>query len=125
MRKLLLTAIGLTAAVAGHASITIATFADPTQTGDSFLFTWDMANSTLSGSWTASGLLMQTPGFNPPGSVPDTHFLMKNVTLTVVIPNVLYTMGAGEINYYTNNINNPYFTIDFNGGTFLNPFNAG
>ena len=31
---------------------------------------------------------------------------MKNVTLTVVIPNVLYTMGAGEINYYTNNINN-------------------
>lgn len=114
----------LTMAAASNASFTLATFGDPSNGGNNPLFDWDTVNNTLSGSWTASGLLLQTPGFNGGGSVADAHFVMNAVTLTPVINGVLYTMGPGTIDFYTNNINNPFFTIGFNGGSFLNPLNA-
>ncbi|MBS1723294.1 MAG: PEP-CTERM sorting domain-containing protein [Armatimonadetes bacterium] len=125
MKKILLTAFALSVAAASQASGTMATFADPSTLGDSSLFTWDHTNSTLSGLWTASGLNLDTPGFNGGGSVANAHFSMDAVSLTTVIPNTLYTMGPGSIHFFTNDPNNPFFTIDFNGGLFLNPFSAG
>ena len=71
-----------------------------------------------------SGLNLQTPGFIGGGSVTDAHFEMLPVALTPIINNVLYSMGSGTINFYTTNPSNPFFTVDFSGGTFLNPLNA-
>lgn len=110
--------------VASQASFTLASFSDPAPNGSTPLFDWDMANNTLSGSWTLANMTLQTPGFNGGGSVANTHFVMDPVALTVIIPNVLYTMGSGTIKFYTNDVNNPFFTVGFGGGTFLNPLNA-
>lgn len=124
MNKLfLLSGLALVAA-ASQASVTIATFQDPAPNSSTPLFDWDMGANTLSGSWTGAGFTMDTPGFTGGGSVANTHFLMGPVALTVVIPNVLYMMGAGTIDFYTTNLSSPFFTITFNGGTFLNPLNS-
>jgi len=125
MRKFLLTALFVSAAAASQASVTIAAFSDPAQFADSPLFTWDKVNNTLSGSWTASGLTLQTPGFTSGGSTANTHFDMKPVQLTPVINGTLYTMGRGVIDFYTTDPNNPFFSITFSGGSFLTPVNAG
>ncbi|MBS1723281.1 MAG: PEP-CTERM sorting domain-containing protein [Armatimonadetes bacterium] len=111
-------------AVASRASFTLATFGDPAQNGSTPLFDWDTANNTLSGSWSLSGMTLLTPGFNGGGQVNNAHFVMDPVTLTPVINGVLYNMGPGSVKFYTNDVNNPFFTIGFNGGTFLNPLNA-
>lgn len=125
MKKALITALAISFAGVATASTTIATFADPTTIADSPLFTWDMTNNTLSGLWTASGLTLQTPGFVGGGSVSDAHFVMDAVTLTPVIGGTFYTMGRGTVKFFTTDPNNPFYTISFSGGTFLNPFNAG
>ena len=125
MKKALITALAIGFAAASQASFTVATFADPTTIADSPLFTWDTANNTLSGSWVASGLTLQTPGFSGGGSVANAHFIMDPVSLTPVIAGQFYTMGRGEVKFYTTDPNTPFYTITFSGGTFLNPFNAG
>lgn len=125
MKKALITALAISFAGVATASSTIATFADPTTIADSPLFTWDLTNNTLSGLWTASGLTLQTPGFTGGGSVTDAHFVMDAVTLTPVIGGSFYTMGSGSVKFFTTDPNNPFYTISFSGGTFLNPFNAG
>lgn len=89
------------------------------------MFTWDRNANTLAGLWTASGLTLETPGFVPSGSVANAHFEMAPVTLTTIIPNVLYSMGAGSVNFYTSDPSTPFFTITFSGGTFLNPSSSG
>ncbi|MCW5937673.1 MAG: PEP-CTERM sorting domain-containing protein [Fimbriimonadaceae bacterium] len=125
MKKILLIALAGALTGAAHASFTVATFADPTKQSSEFLFTFDMNANTLSGSWTGNGLTMLTPGFTSGGQSTDVRFEMAPVQLTAVIPNLLYTMGAGAVNFYTTDPNSPIFTITFDGGTFLNPFNAG
>jgi hypothetical protein len=115
MHKVLLTAFFLSVAAASQASITIAAASDPSQFADRPLFTWDKVNNTLSGLWTASGLTLQTPGFTGGGSTPNTHFEMKPVALTPIINGTLYSMGSGQINFYTTDPLNPFFTIDFSG----------
>lgn len=113
----------LAMAAASQASFTLATFSDPSQ-GTPFLFKWDTVNNTLSGSWTGTGLTLQTPGFSGGGQVNNATFSMANVSLTTVLPNVLYTMGAGSVNFLDSS-NNNVMTMTFAGGTFLNPLNAG
>jgi|GEM_PF-682103 len=125
MKKALFTAIAIAITVASQASITIATFADPTTTADSPMFTWDQAAGTLSGLWNASGLTLQTPGMTGGGFVTDAHYEMDSVALTPVIAGSFYTMGKGQVRFYTTDPNTPFYTINFSGGTFLNPFNAG
>ena len=125
MHKVLLTAFFFSVAVSSQASVTIAAFSDPAQFADSPLFTWDKVNNTLSGSWTASGLTLQTPGFTSGGATVNAHFDMKPVSLTPIINGTLYSMGRGEIDFYTTDPLNPFFTITFSGGSFLNPVNAG
>jgi hypothetical protein len=43
--------------------------------------------------------------------------------VTNVVSNI-YSMGAGTVTFYTTDIMNPVFTIDFEGGLFVNPFTA-
>lgn len=125
MRKALITALAMGITVASQASFTVATFADPTTIADSPLFTWDQSNNTFSGLWTANGLTLETPGFSGGGSVANAHFIMDPVALTPIIPGSFYSMGRGEVRFFTTDPNDPFYTITFSGGTFLNPFNAG
>lgn len=113
----------LAIASASHATFTLATFADPSN-GNPFLFKWDTVNNTLSGSWTGTGLTLDTPGFVGGGSVANAKFQMDSVSLTTVISGTLYNMGGGSINI-TDSSNNSVMTIGFAGGVFLNPLNAG
>lgn len=125
MKKALFTAFALAFGVMSHASFTVATFADPSTVAESPLFTWNHTTNTLSGLWTASGLTLNVPGFNGGGSVTDAHFIMDPVQLTPVINNQYYTMGRGAVRFFTTDQNNPFFTIQFGGGSFLNPSSAG
>lgn len=125
MRKAYLTALAVAFASVSHASFTLATFADPTTVADSVMFTWDMNAGTLSGEWTASGLTMQTPGFNGPGTLTDVHYVMAPVAVTPTGNGTFYTMGAGLVEFYTTDPNDVFMTIQFSGGSFLSPFNIG
>ncbi|MCW5937699.1 MAG: PEP-CTERM sorting domain-containing protein [Fimbriimonadaceae bacterium] len=113
------------AAALSQASVTMATFADPSTNSSDFLFTFNSNNNTLSGSYTGSNLTLLTPGFTGGGSLSNVKFVMDPVSLTAVIPGMLYNLGAGSVKFYTSDINTPDFQIDFGGGLFLNPFNAG
>lgn len=113
----------LTLAGASQAQMTMATFADPSN-GSAFLFDWDMTNDTLTGSWMMPGLDLQTPGFTGGGQVNDAMFTTSTISLTEVVPNVLYNMGAGTINF-TDASNNPVMMITFDGGVFQNPTAVG
>lgn len=123
MRRTFLLTAFMAAAVASHATVTIATFSDPSN-GNPFLFDWDMANNTLTGSWSGSGLNLLTPGFTGGGQVNNATFSTSTISLTTVIAGVLYNMGSGGIVFSDSN-SNMVFDIKFQGGTFLNPLNAG
>ncbi len=115
----------LAIAAASQASFTIATFSDPAVNGSTPLFTFDLSTNTLSGSWDAPGLTLQTPGFVGGGSLANVRMKMEDVTLTPIINGVLYTMGAGVVKFYTSDINTPDLMVTFDGGQFLNPLSAG
>lgn len=123
MRRTILLSAFMAAAVASHASFTLATFSDPSN-GSPFLFDWDTTNNTLTGSWSGAGLNLLTPGFTGGGSVNNAKFQTSTINLTTVIGGVLYNMGSGSVNF-TDASNNNVLTINFAGGTFLNPLNAG
>ncbi|MCW5937700.1 MAG: PEP-CTERM sorting domain-containing protein [Fimbriimonadaceae bacterium] len=112
-------------AASSQASFTVAAFADPTTGSNQPMFTFDRAGMTLQGSWTVTGLTLETPGLTGGGQVVDAKFEMDKVSLTVVIPDVLYRLGAGQVKFYTNDPNNSFFVIDFDGGDFVNPLIAG
>jgi len=99
MQRTILISALLAIAAASQASITMATFSDPSN-GSPFLFDWDQGNNTLSGSWTGSGMTVQTPGFTGGGLVSDAHFSMSAVSLTTVINNVFYELPIEEVVTY-------------------------
>lgn len=113
----------LAMASASQAAFTLATFSDPSN-GSPAVFDWDMTNNTLVGSWTGTGLTLQTPGFIGGGSLTDATFSTSTISLTTVIAGQLYTMGAGTITFKDSS-SNVVLTVNFNGGTFLNPLSAG
>lgn len=124
MNKPFVTALAFGLAAMGHASFTVATFADPTTIADSAMFTWDMNAGTISGQWTASGLTLETPGFTSGSTMTDVHYVMDPVAVTPVSGGY-YSMGAGQIRFFTTDPNDVFMTIDFSGGNFLSPFNIG
>jgi hypothetical protein len=123
--KCLLSALLAVGAVSAHASFTVATFADPASGSGTPLFVFDKTNKTLDAGWSVDGLTLQTPGFIGGGSVADAKFVMSQVALTELIPNTLYQMGRGQVKFYTSDPSSPFFTVDFDGGLFLDPFSAG
>jgi hypothetical protein len=113
-------------AVAGVSAVnaaTIATFADPSPNGTQPLFTFSSGGGTgtLSGSWTSTGLLLETPGL-PAGDFPNAKFIMDPVSATGG-PSV-WTLGAGRIRFQDSGGTDQMF-ISFSGGTLTSPVGFG
>jgi hypothetical protein len=124
MKKIFFASMLVAGAVAANAG-TIASFADPTGHPASPMFTFNTNTNLLTGSYTGTGLTLKTPGFLGGGEVSDVKFEMSSVNLTPILPGSIYGAGAGVITFYTSSITNPLFTVNFGGGTLVNPFSFG
>ncbi len=92
-------ALGFIAVSTTSQAFTVATFADPSVTGATPLFTFDAGANTLDGGWANLGLLLETPGWVGP-DVADAKFNMTTVNLVPVVANV-YSTNGGTINFTT------------------------
>ncbi|MBX7135264.1 MAG: PEP-CTERM sorting domain-containing protein [Fimbriimonadaceae bacterium] len=100
----------LGAAVASQA-FTMATFADPAIDGSTPLFS--LTGSSITGGWSGTGLLLQTPGWAAP-DYADAKFTMAPVALTPVAPG-FWNAGNGQIDF-TDSSNNLVLRITFDSG---------
>jgi hypothetical protein len=90
---------------------TIATFADPATDGSTPLFAFDASQLlVLTGGWSGTGLLLETPGLPAP-DFPDATFTMTPIPVVQVFPD-LYVASAGAIQFY-DSASNPIWRIDF------------
>jgi hypothetical protein len=101
------------------ASLTIATFDDPSGNGNNPLFTVDFIHMTLDGNWpdTKTGLTLEIP-YNNNHTFANAWFDVNGVvTLSEIIAGTLYSTGPGEIKFYGDgNSANPLITIEFDSG---------
>ena len=101
------------------ASLTIATFDDPSGDSNNPLFTVNFNNMTLDGNWpdTKTGLTLEIP-YNNNHTFANAWFDVNGVvTLSAIIPGTLYSTGPGEIKFYEDgNSANPLITIEFDSG---------
>jgi hypothetical protein len=133
-RRLVILAVVLSAVLilfAGNiqaASVTVATFSDPSGNANNPLFTVDWTNSIINGGWadSQSNLNLQIPLTN--SSIPDAWFDMDQlaITGTMVFGGVKYgTTGAGQIRFYASgSTTNPVMQIDFLTGNVGRQFLA-
>jgi len=110
-----------------QATVTIATFADPSEDSDNPLFTIDFSNMKLNGGWAddKTGLILEIPysGYTIDigNAFENAWFDMTEVTITstVMIPDfgTFGQTGSGEINFYEDgNSTDPLVVIDFESG---------
>lgn len=120
--KLLAGAVAVGGAFVSHAE-TIATFADPSPSGATPLFTFTSAAGagTLTGGWNALGLTLQTPGLAAP-DFSDAQFTMPPVAATGGIG--VWALGPGSVNFFDSS-SAPLFTITFSSGTLTSPVGTG
>lgn len=110
------------AAVAGSAQgATIVTFADPAMGPGTPLFEVNTATNMLTGGWSGSDLLLETPGLPAP-NLPDATFTLSAVALLTPLP--FATLGPGQIDFY-DNANVLQLTITFDGGLLTSSFGFG
>lgn len=114
INRALITAMAVCAAVASQA-VTIATHDDPALSGATPLFT--TTASSVTGSWTGTGLTLDIPLTSM--SFNDVKMDMQSVTRAGG------SIGAGVVNFYTSDINNPIFQVTFDGGSIFEPFGTG
>jgi hypothetical protein len=103
--------------VDAKATMTIATFADPSKNSANPLFKVDFVHSMLTGGWSdaKTGLTLEIPYSG--NNFADAWFSMTNVTITN-ISGTSGDTGSGEINFYANNTStNPLLAIDFTSGS--------
>ena len=109
--------------VNAKASMTIATFADPSRNSSNPLFTVDFTGMTFTGGWadTQTGLTLQIPYTG--ATFADVWFEMSDVTIisTTIIPGggKFGLTGSGAINFYADGAANPIaplLTISFGSG---------
>ncbi len=101
------------ACIDAKATLTIATFADPSNSSVNPLFTVDFLDGSLNGGWAYgnAGLLLMIP-YNG-HSFSNAWFAMDEVEIT----DVFGTTGGGEINFYANGATtDPLLTISFVSG---------
>ena len=102
------------------ASLTIATFADPSQSSNNPLFTVDFNNMTLDGGWDyeKTGLTLEIPYSGH--TFEDAWFEMTEVEITdtnEVWGQIFGQTGSGVISFYEdNNSTDPLVVIDFESG---------
>ncbi|MFM9871924.1 MAG: PEP-CTERM sorting domain-containing protein [Fimbriimonadaceae bacterium] len=114
LKKTLFTAV-IIGAVASAQAVTIATHQDPALNGTTPLFF--ASAGAVSGSWTGTGLTL---------TVPVTAQTFNNVKMDMAsVTRVGNTLGAGTVKFYTSDINNPIFRVDFAAGSIFEPFGLG
>ena len=106
------------------ASITIATFSDPSNDSSNSLFTADFAALQLTGGWgdSKTGLTLQIPYTGH--SYSNAWFDVSTILLTgQIVPGMpYYNTGGGTVHFYKDGTTiNPLLTISFTGG-FLSPY---
>jgi hypothetical protein len=110
-----LAAVAVAGSFAGAASaFTLITFADPSPGPQSplFYFSGGIGNTgQLTGSWTGTGLFLQTPGLSAP-DFADAKFIVRD---PINVVNGL--AGAGNIDFYDSG-NNLLFTISFTSASY-------
>lgn len=124
MNKLFTLATLVSVGAVAHAG-TIATFFDPAVDGSTPLFVFDTVTNILTGSWTGTGLNVQTPGLIGGGVVNNAKFTTTPIQLTNVPATDIWTGGAGQFRFYTTDVNNPFLVVDFTGATLFSPLNFG
>jgi hypothetical protein len=104
------------------ASVTVATFADPSRNSGNPLFAVDFTNMNITGGWadTKTGLILEIPcsGFTIANSnaFQDAWFDMSPVTITTV-NGMSGVTGGGAINFYADGTSaNPLVTVSFLNG---------
>jgi hypothetical protein len=103
--------------VDAKASFTVATFADPSNDSGNPLFTVNFTALTLNGGWsdTKTGLTLQLP-FNG-HTYSNAWFNVSQVSLTPIVPNTLYSTGAGVINFFKDGTTtDPLLVLNFSSG---------
>jgi hypothetical protein len=107
--------------VNAEASMTIATFADPSKNSSHPLFTVDFLGGTLTGGWadTNTGLTLRIPYSTH--TFKDAWFEMTGINSTEVEITSVSAMsgqiGAGVINFYANRTAaNPLLIVNFTSG---------
>jgi len=100
-----------------QATLTVATFADPSNDASNPLFTVNWTNKTVDGGWADSktNLYLQIPIANT--SFVDAWFAMDQLTITAttnLFGQTIGQTGAGKIRFYADGTTaNPVLIIDF------------
>lgn len=124
MKRIGLVALALvTASAFAQESVTFATFADPSGSGSSPLFTHDRNANTLVGSWDQQGLTLIGPGLNGAPTITNATFSTTTLTLTEVVSGI-FAVGAGSV-IFRDDSHNEIFTINFSGATYVEGSGAG
>ncbi len=120
--------------VNANASVTIATFADPSEDSNWPLFTVDFINNTINGGWddNKTGLILEIPysGYTVENNNAfiDAWFDITEVTITSQFPTptgIYGSTGPGVINFYEDNTQtNPLVIINFDIGS-ISPYDFG
>lgn len=101
-----LLAVSLFATAASAGTVTIATFADPSPDGTTPLFSYSAATNMLSGSWSGSGLTLETLD----GDFTDATFVMSAAAGAG-----FGDVGAGTVEFFDSAANS-ILLIGFNSG---------
>lgn len=114
-----------TTPVFAMAQFTLATHDNPsTNASTAPVITFNTATNTLSGSWTSTGLTLETPGLLGGGVVNNARMIMSPLTMVNVTGNLWQSTGGGTITYTTAGGAN-VLTATFNRLTFFNNGFAG
>lgn len=115
--------VGITS-IDARATMTIATFSDPSNNSTNPLFTVDFTQMTLNGGWSdaKTGLLLNVPYSGH--TFADAWFKMDEVSITSAIT-TFGTTGPGEIDFYKDGTStNPLVVFTFNSG-FVSQYGFG
>lgn len=114
VRDFALVMIAAVAATTAAQADTVATFADPSPTGTTplFTFTGNTTAGVLTGGYSGLGLNLLTPGLIGVPDFSDATFAMSPLNTTVGLGGGLFFLSGGSINFF-DSAANPLLTITF------------
>lgn len=121
---LVIAAMGTLALVSGASADTIATFSDPAASAATPLFSWNATTSILTGGWSGSNLLLQTPGVAAQPDYANATFTMSPLGTLPGGSGSTFHLGAGQINFFSST-SAPLLTISFADAWLTNPVGFG